>query len=264
MSARRTLVEEPEDSWMTTYADLMTLLLVFFVLLFSISTIEKEQFATTVRSFQLALGDTGGSIIPLPEELRAPAIEMPDSLEPNPSAPVIQPEIIVQENEQPKPPEMPPQPDMEELKHITNSWKEVFSSMGVAEAVDVGEPRDGKIRVRVKGSVLFESGDASFNKQMMPIMDGLLDILSQNGEYKVGIQGHTDNIPIETPQFPSNWELSAVRATTVLRYFVRGGVDPERVTATGYGDSLPVAPNDTPEQRAENRRIEFVLEKVKL
>lgn len=264
MSAKRKLVEEHEEGWMTTYADLMTLLLVFFVLLFSISTVKKEQFATTIRSFQLAIGDNGGSIIPLPEELRSPAQEMPDSLEPQPSEPVIEPPIVVQESEEVRPPEMPQQPDPEELKAVTNSLKEVFSSMGVAEAVDVGEPRNGKIYVRVKGAVLFGSGDASFNKNMMPIMDGIMEILEKNGEYQVGIQGHTDDIPIETAQFPSNWELSAVRATTVLRYLIRGGIDPERVTATGYGDSLPIVPNDTPEQRAENRRIEFVLEKVKL
>nr|WP_269750523.1 OmpA family protein [Neptunomonas qingdaonensis] len=134
--------------------------------------------------------------------------------------------------------------------------------MGVTEAVDIGEPRDGKIRIRVKGSVLFESGKAAFSRQMMPILDALLDKLEQNPEYKMGIQGHTDNVPIETTAFPSNWELSAIRATTVLRYLVRGGIDPERVTATGYGDALPIVPNDTVEQRSENRRIEFVLEKV--
>jgi chemotaxis protein MotB len=69
-------------------------------------------------------------------------------------------------------------------------------------------------------------------------------------------------VPIETTAFPSNWELSAVRATTVLRYLVRGGINPERLTATGYGDALPIASNNSLEGRAENRRIEFVLEKV--
>ena len=262
MSARRQIIDESEPSWMVTYADLMTLLLVFFVLLFSISTVKKEQFASTIRSFQLAIGDTGGSLIPLPEELRAPAIEVPDTFEQKNADQMEKPDLVVQEQEEVKLPEMPAVDKDEELVYLSNSLKDVFASMGVADTVDVGEPRDGKIRIRVMGSVLFESGDAAFNRQMMPILDALLDKLEQNPEYKIGIQGHTDNIPIETARFPSNWELSAIRATTVLRYLVRGGIDPERVTATGYGDALPIGANDTAEQRAENRRIEFVLEKV--
>ena len=262
MSARRQIIDESEPSWMVTYADLMTLLLVFFVLLFSISTVKKEQFASTIRSFQLAIGDTGGSLVPLPEELRAPAIEMPDTLEQKNADQMEKPDLVVQEQEEVKLPEMPEVDKNEELVYLSNSLKDVFASMGVVDAVDMGVPRDGKLRIRVKGSVLFESGDAAFNRQMMPILDALLDKLEQNPEYKMGIQGHTDNIPIETAIFPSNWELSAIRATTVLRYFVRGGIDPERVTATGYGDALPIVPNDSAEQRAENRRIEFVLEKV--
>ncbi|SFG49708.1 OmpA/MotB family protein [Neptunomonas qingdaonensis] len=262
MSARRQIIAETEPSWIVTYADLMTLLLVFFVLLFSISTVKKEQFASTIRSFQLAIGDTGGSLIPLPEELRAPAIEVPDTLEQNNADQLVPPDLVAQEQEEVKLPEMPEVDKDEELVYLSNSLKDVFSSMGVTEAVDIGEPRDGKIRIRVKGSVLFESGKAAFSRQMMPILDALLDKLEQNPEYKMGIQGHTDNVPIETTAFPSNWELSAIRATTVLRYLVRGGIDPERVTATGYGDALPIVPNDTVEQRSENRRIEFVLEKV--
>ncbi|BBB30815.1 flagellar motor protein MotB [Neptunomonas japonica] len=264
MSARRAIIDEAEPSWMVTYADLMTLLLVFFVLLFSISTVKKEQFASTIRSFQLAIGDTGGSLIPLPEELRAPAIEIPDSLEQNNADQITPPIVVVQEVEQEeiRLPEMPEAEEEEDLSYMSNSLRDVFASMGVTDAVDVGEPRDGKIRIRVKGSVLFKSGDAEFNRQMMPILDGLLEKLEKNPEFKMGIQGHTDNIPIETAKFPSNWELSAIRATTVLRYLVRGGIDPERVTATGYGDALPIAPNETVEQRAANRRIEFVLEKV--
>ncbi|WP_372743084.1 flagellar motor protein MotB [Neptunomonas sp.] len=262
MSARRQIIAETEPGWIVTYADLMTLLLVFFVLLFSISTVKKEQFASTIRSFQLAIGDTGGSLIPLPEELRAPATEVPDTLEQNNADQLVPPDLVVQEQEEVKLPEMPEVDKDEELVYLSNSLKDVFSSMGVTEAVDIGEPRDGKIRIRVKGSVLFESGDAAFKRQMMPILDALLDKLEQNPEYKMGIQGHTDNIPIETTRFPSNWELSAIRATTVLRYLVRGGIDPERVTATGYGDALPIVSNDSAQQRAENRRIEFVLEKV--
>ncbi|WP_293266366.1 flagellar motor protein MotB [Neptunomonas sp.] len=262
MSARRAIIDEAEPSWMVTYADLMTLLLVFFVLLFSISTVKKEQFASTIRSFQLAIGNTGGSIVPLPEELRAPAIEILDSEDVNNADQVVPPDVVLEEQEDIRLPEMPMVDENADLKFLSNSLKDVFSSMGVSDSVDISEPRDGKIRIRVKGALLFGSGDAAFKRQVMPILDELLETLEKNPEFKVGIQGHSDNIPIETVKFPSNWELSAIRATTVLRYLLRGGIEPERVTATGYGDALPIGPNDTVEQRAENRRIEFVLEKV--
>jgi len=80
-------------------------------------------------------------------------------------------------------------------------------------------------------------------------------------EYSVNIKGHTDDRPILTKEFPSNWELSSIRATTVLKYLIQGGIDPGRLTATGYSDLLPLVANDTPENRAINRRVEFVLEK---
>lgn len=262
MSSRNTLIEEDSQSWITTYADLVTLLLVFFVLLFSMSTIKKEQFAHTIRAFQLALGnaDNNGSLIPLPEPLRN-SIEQPSDLleagDPLPDNPAIQ-----ETHPAPKPTDAPVNEDTQVLKELSNNIRDVFSTLGVSDVVDIGDPKDGKIHIRVKGSVLFESGSAAFNRNMLPVMDGVMSVLEKNRGYTVDIQGHTDNIPIETLQFPSNWELSAVRATTVLRYLIRGGISPERLTATGYGESLPIRPNDTPEHQAENRRIEFVLKRA--
>ncbi len=262
MSTRRLVEEDQDPGWMMTYADLMTLLLVFFVLLFSISTVKKEQFASTIRSFQLAIGESGGSLIPLPEELRAPAQTLPDVMSQPDSAVGSQPEAIIPQPEVIKVPIVPEVDKDAPLKPVAQSLKDVFSAMGVKDAVEVGAPKNGKINIRVKGEVLFQSGDASFDRNMMPVLDGILETLESNADLVIDIQGHTDNVPIETTAFPSNWELSAVRATTVLRYLVRGGINPERLTATGYGDALPIASNNTLEGRAENRRIEFVLEKV--
>ena len=95
------------------------------------------------------------------------------------------------------------------------------------------------------------------------IFANLTFLFRQYADYRIGIRGHTDDLDIETVQFPSNWELSAVRATTVLRYFIEEGIDPERMTATGYADFIPLVNNDSPENRARNRRVEFVLEKEK-
>ena len=113
----------------------------------------------------------------------------------------------------------------------------------------------------MRGQVLFASGSADFRESAAPILDEIVNIIRAYSEYKVNIKGHTDDVPISTPQFPSNWELSAVRATTVLKYLISKGVNPFRLTATGYGELLPLVPNESSENRATNRRVEFVLEK---
>ena len=89
----------------------------------------------------------------------------------------------------------------------------------------------------------------------------MIDLFMAFPEYTINIKGHTDNIPIATRQFPSNWELSAIRATTVLKHLISRGIAPKRLTATGYGDKIPLEPNTTDANRARNRRVEFVLEK---
>jgi chemotaxis protein MotB len=110
--------------------------------------------------------------------------------------------------------------------------------------------------------VLFNSGSATLNKNALPILDKIARLLFEYPEYNINIKGHTDNVPISTKQFPSNWDLSAIRATTVLKYLIQKGIKPERLTATGYGDVMPLVPNTSAENRAINRRVEFVQEKT--
>lgn len=92
------------------------------------------------------------------------------------------------------------------------------------------------------------------------IVDKLTKEFCQHNDLKINIQGHTDNIPINTVAYPSNWELSAIRATSVLRRMIDKCVDPSMITATGYGDRMPIAENDNPQGRATNRRIVILLE----
>lgn len=256
---RDLLKDDNEPGWLMTYADLMTLLLVFFVLLFSMSTLKEADFEETRRSLTMALDSATGnnSLIELdaqaptdriPEELREETLpardySMEDSNNPN-SAEAIRQRIRIQQ----------------QLERTSEDLAQAFQMSSLSDSVEIATPKDGKLRLRMKGSALFESGNAQFDRRAMPMLDVVVNVLRQNPQYDVNIQGHTDDQPIETPQFPSNWELSAVRATTVLRYFMRGGLDPERLTATGYGDSLPVEPNTNRAARAKNRRIEFVLE----
>ncbi|MBV0933037.1 OmpA/MotB family protein [Marinobacterium weihaiense] len=260
-SRRRELTDESgSPGWLMTYADLMTLLLVFFVLLFSMSNLERERFADAVRSFQSAfqraVSGAPNSIVPLdhnaptstPSDINDAILQSPQkqgcSEDRKESAQDLQARAV--------------QLDWQQLN---DDLENAFEQMKMQDAIEIGTPKDGKLALRVKGGLLFGSGDATFNRAMLPMLDGLLDTLVQNPNYKLEIQGHTDDIPISTAQFPSNWELSAVRATTVLRYMVDAGINPRRLTATGYGSSLPLVPNTSPQNRAINRRIEFVLEK---
>jgi len=262
MGTKALLESEAESNeWMLTYADLMTLLLVFFILLFSMSTVENEKFTDAVRSLNMALDGAKGANSVINLEHEAPVKpEIPEE-----SEEVLPADNLARtESEQANEAEMDSQNVAidAEWQRLTDQLESKFQIANATNAVEIGQPKDGKLVVRVKGSALFPSGEAEFHPRMMPMLDGVVQVLRKNPEYKVNIQGHTDNLPIRTVQFPSNWELSAVRATTVLRYFVRGGVEPTRVTATGYGDAIPLVKNDGAKNRAKNRRIEFVLEKT--
>jgi len=258
-SRRRELTDESgSPGWLMTYADLMTLLLVFFVLLFSMSNLEKERFADAMRSFQTAfqraVSGAPNSLVPL--EHNVPTTDSTD----------ITDTILETPEERPQS-DQDSDADQEaralelEWQQLTRDMQRAFELMQMQDAVEIGAPKDGKLSLRVKGAALFGSGSAEFNRAMLPMLDALLETLVINPGYKLEIQGHTDDIPISTAQFPSNWELSAVRATTVLRYMVDAGINPKRLTATGYGSSIPLVPNISSENRAINRRIEFVLEK---
>ncbi|WP_286239545.1 OmpA/MotB family protein [Neptuniibacter halophilus] len=261
MSSKNKLLEEEESAgWVYTFADLMTLLLVFFVLLFSLSSVETERFEKAIRSLNQALTGVEGanSIIELPHE--APVkTENPEEIE------EVLPATEIAEEQAEKPNENEAESQNvaidSEWTRLTDDINQQFQVAVATDAVEIGTPKDGKLVINVKGDVLFPSGSAEFNPEMMTMIDTMVLMLRKNPDLKLRINGHTDNIPIETPRFPSNWDLSAIRATNVLRYMARGGVEIDRMSATGYGESKPLESNDTVVGRAKNRRLEFVLER---
>jgi chemotaxis protein MotB len=116
-----------------------------------------------------------------------------------------------------------------------------------------------EINLVIKDDVLFAEGSADLTALGRSVLDGIAQLLKQNN-YPVSVEGHTDNVPIHTAQFPSNWELSSFRATNVARYFIRSGVANERLRAIGYADTHPVAANDSEAGRARNRRVSLVIQ----
>lgn len=255
--------EEGAPGWLFTYADLMTLLLVFFVLLFSLSNVENEEFEKAARSLSQALyGEEGANSI---VDFHHTAPVEADDTE------IAAQEKLAAKNRADTKSSKPNENEVEaqelaldsELDRLAEDLTDKFQVSVFNNAVEIGTPKNGRVTLKIKGDVLFEPGVAEFNPEMMTTLDNLVLLLKKNPQYSVKINGHTDNTPIETTRFPSNWELSAIRATNVLRYMARGGLDLERLSATGYGESIPVASNNDAGGRALNRRLEFVLERTK-
>ncbi|MBF0274798.1 MAG: OmpA family protein [Nitrospinae bacterium] len=228
--------EDDSNGWIVTFADLVSLLLVFFILMYTMSTIDLVKFKRIAESVKNNLGST--------------------QIAPNPS---VGSETIV-ENTKVAAIDIEQQMVMDEKKKILKDIRSMLKK-GDLEGNVEANIIEGKITIRVRGRVLFGSGSAELKRISKRVLDGIIKIVSEYKTYIVNIKGHTDDVPIATKQFPSNWELSAIRATNVLKYLIAQGVDARRLTATGYGDVLPIVPNNTEKQRSKNRRIEFVLEK---
>lgn len=213
--------------WMVTYGDIMTLLLTFFVLLMSYSTVQEEAFRRALASFQEALGM-------LPHERSVISFEKVPAVR---FSPVIPPREII--------------------KRLRNA----IYSAGLKGKMRVREEKEG-IRITIQAPILFDSGKADLRLQATPILDELVNILRESPNMVV-VEGHTDNVSIHTSAFPSNWELSTARAMSVGRYlFEKEGIAPSRFAVSGYGEHHPIEANATPEGRRENRRVEILLKHI--
>lgn len=221
---------DTRGAWLMTYADLVTLILVFFVLLFALSKMETGNIVDALKSFEITIGN------------ETPKTSLFDIIDTGALG------------KRKKLDQLTGMREMDVFKEI-NSF---ISKMNLGESVNA-EFTEGKIVLRVEGSVLFRSGSADLLPGANRILSDIIQIIQNNPQYDVDIQGHTDDRPISTPRLASNWELSAIRATTVLRYLIENGIFGGRLTATGFADLRPVASNSTPEGRRKNRRVEFVL-----
>lgn len=229
------LDEDDNPAWLTTFADMMTLLLVFFVLMYAMYYLETEKFKAAVAEVEITTDEVGDSISLLD------FVEKRMGGDP----------ITLEEATGLKTSENDVHAELEALVRSANLGDSVI-------AVDEGQ----RIVLQVAGELLFESGSARLRDTANPVFEGLAVTFYEYPDYQVSIRGHTDDRPITTRDYASNWELSALRATTALRYFVDRGLPASQFSATGYADQMPIASNETAEGRAKNRRVEFVLEKT--
>lgn len=232
---KRRKYEEPVNTqaWLLTYSDMVTLILSFFILLYSMSTINVEEFKLIISSFQNALGILkGGETIILEEDLISSGTE-------GPFAGIESPEDI-------------------EFYNIYSEMQELINSEGIEGKIEVNQEERGLV-IRLLEGAFFDSGRAVLKEEAVELLDEVAFIL-KGVDKQIRIEGHTDNVPINTERFPSNWELSAARSVTVLKYLlVEHGFSPYQLAAVGYGEYRPVVPNTTLENKALNRRVDIVV-----
>ena len=240
--------KEPEvkkglDEWMGTYGDMVTLLLCFFVLLFSMATIDAAKFAQVAASFssvdRITIMESASSSIL--ESLGNGIVQMPQA----------QGEASEDNEEKDK--------ATEELVKMASDFKTYFAQQNLQDKIDV-EQNEQYITLNFKDGILFDSGKAELKAEALGALDIVSNELAKYPENNVKIEGHADNMPINTPRYPNNWYLSAARAISVAMYFTETkGFSPERISAEGYGEFRPRVPNDTPENRSINRRVEIKI-----
>ena len=242
--ARRRREEEHEnhERWLVSYADFITLLFAFFVVMYAISSVNEGKYKvlsnSLVNAFKNTTAQPGGQ--PIAVIQGAPLL---------PVKPVAKPDKAVDQKKVEQ---------RQKMKNMADDIKNALQPLIAQGKVKLLETSRG-VTIEINDSVLFPAGQAKLEPASMSAMLAIAQVLAAS-DFPITIEGHTDNVPIATPQFPSNWELSAMRATTVLRLFNDGGVGAERLTAIGYGETRPVDTNTTPEGRARNRRVSVLID----
>jgi chemotaxis protein MotB len=233
MSKKKHEEHENHERWLVSYADFITLLFAFFVVMYSISSVNEGRFRTVSDSIKAALHPI----------VSPPATPVPFQVGNNKPTSIV-PNVI-------------PSRDMA-VRRLQQALKALQASVR-PETVQITEPGDSTIVLSLPELVLFESGAATLRAEAMPFLQALAEALVEL-DRQIKVQGHTDNIPIRSAQFPSNWELSAIRAVMVVRALGElYGVPAQNLSAVGFADSRPVTDNQTPENRAKNRRVEIVV-----
>lgn len=240
--AKETAKVEKDNSerWLLTYSDLMNLLLIFFIILYSMSQVDSKKFEQLSQSMRSTfgasaaaamIGDGGSSNSLIRLETSAPSPVIPSRLE----------EAQMQEVKQKV-------SDLIEKENLKGNIKVSVEERGVV--------------ISITAQLLFKSGSSDVEPNARPTIEDIGKILLAIPGNHIKVEGHTDIDPIKTSQYPSNWELSSARATNVVRLLIdKAGMNPKNISAVGYGEYRPMYPNDTEANKAANRRVDIVIVK---
>lgn len=248
--ARRRKVEEHvnHERWLVSYADFITLLFAFFVVMYSISSVNTGKY----RVFSDTLESQFSEPVRTPDPI--------GNQSNNEDEKKLSKKDILEQVDKIVEVYTPPAPSEETIETIKDISKKLHSKLEEQiedEDIIIKEGEDW-LELEIKSSVLFYSGEARLGKSAIPIIGKVADILRPSKNL-IQVEGFTDNNPINTSQFPSNWELSAARAASVVHLLDRYGLNPDRLSAIGYGQFKPIADNRTEKGRNDNRRVVLVI-----
>ena len=228
------------DRWLVSYADFITLLFAFFVVMYSISSVNESKFKVFGSAMTDAFNGLGKAktqpIMPLNQ-----SDALLKSLVDRRNAKLVE-KVRKQQ---------------EYMKTVAKNLNEVMAPLVTSGQVSVSQTSKGVV-LEINASALFDQGDADLHNDSIKTLSEVARILGE-GDQAIEIEGHTDNVPIKNMRFPSNWELSSARACSVARLFIDHGIISARLTVVGSAANHPVATNDTPEGRAHNRRMTVTL-----
>jgi chemotaxis protein MotB len=257
--------KEPEkhanhERWLVSYGDFLTLLFAVFVALYAMGQTDKKKAEEVTQALRESFGYSTQASAGQKGVLHSQDIK---------PIPAIKPEMAIVPIINKMPPAGPRLGGVDKgrgkLKAEEKEFKEIQSAIeaylvkhGAQNKVSIGITRRGLV-VSLKEAGFFDSGSAVIKPAGYQLLNTIIEAMTQYSN-PLRVEGHTDNIPISTPLFPSNWELSVSRATTVLRYLQKNyEVEPGKLSATGYGEFRPAVDNSSPENRAKNRRVDIVL-----
>lgn len=262
---RRRIIEEPvsHERWLVSYADFITLLFAFFVVMYSISQVNEGKYKvlsetlTDVFQKHKAVGASENI------ERRLDPIQVGEIAKSNPLNFIELEDVVTTPHQDAQNQDkMAPQQQDDLPATLEQINVQLEQSLGDLLAQDLITVRGNEewLEVELKSSLLFPSGDVTLSTPAMEILGSIADIL-RNQDNPIRVEGFTDNVPISTAQFPSNWELSSYRASTVVQLFIEEGLAANRLAAIGYGEFQPIADNNTEQGRAANRRVVLMISK---
>jgi chemotaxis protein MotB len=243
--------EHPDERWLVTFADMMTLLVAVFMVLFAMSSVNiskvealaksvADAFSPTLISGGKAIKETGGQQSTQSLQAFPPSASLRDAMRPA------------------KDTKAAAKAEDDELKRLQQQIQAYAATHGLQGKVTARLDADGLTVRLLTDGLLFDSGSADLQPGAAPVLDKLGSLLRTDSEHAIIVEGHTDSVP-EDGRYPSNWELSTARASAVVRAFARRQVAPARMEASGRASLDPIATNATPTGRSKNRRVEILV-----
>lgn len=228
------------ERWLISYADFVTLLFAFFVVMYSISSVNETKYKNFSNSLSVAFTNHPSSM-ELSAGTTSEQEQLLKALVDKRTARLAEQQRKVQER----------------LDNMATGLTDVMSPLIDQHLVSIHSGKRGVV-IDVSASLLFKTGEAELQPASVDVLRQVSEALGQE-EWAIEVEGHTDDVPIVTPQYPSNWELSSARASSVVRMMVKNGVSEERFSVVGMASTQPIVPNDSPDNRAKNRRVSITI-----